>query len=64
MENITLIHGDCLEEMKKVPECSVDMILCDLPYGTTSIFLVMLTMGGKFQNGKNENDAKANGDTA
>ncbi|AQW97702.1 site-specific DNA-methyltransferase [Elizabethkingia anophelis] len=30
------IHkGDCLEVMKKLPSGSVDMILCDLPYGTT-----------------------------
>jgi len=31
-----LIHGDCLEEMKRLPDNSVDMILCDLPYGTTA----------------------------
>lgn len=31
-----LIKGDCLEEMKKIPDESVDMILCDLPYGTTA----------------------------
>ena len=30
-----LIHGNCLEEMKNIPDKSVDMILCDLPYGTT-----------------------------
>src|SRR5574344_172727 len=30
-----VIHGDCLEEMKDIPDKSVDMILCDLPYGTT-----------------------------
>jgi len=30
-----LIHGDCLEEMKNIPDKSIDMILCDLPYGTT-----------------------------
>lgn len=30
-----LMKGDCLEEMKKIPDGSVDMILCDLPYGTT-----------------------------
>ncbi len=28
-----IIHGDCLEVMKDIPEKSVDMILCDLPYG-------------------------------
>jgi site-specific DNA-methyltransferase (adenine-specific) len=26
---------DCLEGMKLIPNCSIDMILCDLPYGTT-----------------------------
>ena len=31
-----LIHGDCLEKMKDIPDGSVDMILCDLPYGTTA----------------------------
>jgi len=33
---IQLIHGDCLEEMKNIPDGSIDMILCDLPYGTTA----------------------------
>ena len=28
-------HGDCLELMKDIPDKSIDMILCDLPYGTT-----------------------------
>lgn len=27
--------GDCLERMREIPAGSVDMILCDLPYGTT-----------------------------
>ena len=27
--------GDCLEIMKEIPDNFVDMILCDLPYGTT-----------------------------
>lgn len=31
-----LILGDCLEKMKDIPDHSVDMILCDLPYGTTA----------------------------
>lgn len=30
-----IIQGDCLELMKDIPDKSVDMILCDLPYGTT-----------------------------
>jgi DNA modification methylase len=32
MSNIELIQGDCLEKMKDIPDKSVDMILCDLPY--------------------------------
>jgi DNA modification methylase len=32
----TLHHGDCLEVMAGLPDASVDMILCDLPYGTTA----------------------------
>ncbi len=35
-DNVLLYFGDCLEEMNKIPDKSVDMILCDLPYGTTS----------------------------
>lgn len=35
-EDVKLIHGDCLEVMKSIPAGSVDMILCDLPYGTTA----------------------------
>ena len=31
-----LIHGDCLEKMKDIPDKSIDMVLCDLPYGTTA----------------------------
>ena len=30
-----LMQGDCLERMKELPDNSVDLILCDLPYGTT-----------------------------
>ena len=33
---IDLRQGDCLELMKDIPNESIDMILCDLPYGTTS----------------------------
>ena len=33
---IQLYNGDCLELMKNIPDGSVDMILCDLPYGTTA----------------------------
>lgn len=34
-EDVKLIHGDCLEVMKSIPDGGVDLILCDLPYGTT-----------------------------
>ena len=37
MSEIQLYLGDCLEVMKDIPEQSVDMILCDLPYGVTAI---------------------------
>lgn len=30
-----ILQGDCLELMKDIPDKSIDMILCDLPYGTT-----------------------------
>ena len=30
-----LMHGDCLERMREIESGTVDMILCDLPYGTT-----------------------------
>ena len=32
----TLSLGDCMNLMNYIPDCSVDMILCDLPYGTTA----------------------------
>ena len=32
---VDLYYGDCLVEMKKIDNHSVDLILCDLPYGTT-----------------------------
>lgn len=31
--NVSLMFGDCLELMKDIPDGSVDMVLCDLPYG-------------------------------
>jgi len=33
VNNIELKNGDCLELMKDIPDKSIDMILCDLPYG-------------------------------
>ena len=35
MNQIQIKQGDCLELMKEIPDESIDMILCDLPYGTT-----------------------------
>lgn len=32
---ITLFQGNCLELMKSIPDKSVDMVLCDLPYNMT-----------------------------
>lgn len=36
MSKIELLCGDCLQIMKQIPDKSVDMILCDPPYGTTA----------------------------
>lgn len=35
MSKVSLLKGDCLELLKTIPDKSVDMILCDPPYGTT-----------------------------
>ena len=35
MSEYELYLGDCLEVMKHLPDASVDMVLADLPYGTT-----------------------------
>ena len=32
-----IYNEDCLEGMKRIPDGSVDMVLCDLPYGTTQL---------------------------
>ena len=36
-DKIQLYKGDCLEVMKDIPDKSVNLILCDLPYGTTEL---------------------------
>jgi site-specific DNA-methyltransferase (adenine-specific) len=36
MRNVTIL-GDCLELMKNLPDESIDLILCDLPYNTTRL---------------------------
>jgi DNA modification methylase len=33
MTSLELYNGDCLEIMKKIPDASIDLIICDLPYG-------------------------------
>lgn len=33
---IQLMLGDCLEKMKEIPDKSIDMVLCDPPFGTTA----------------------------
>ena len=35
-DTVFIQQGDCLELMKKIPDKHIDMILCDLPYGTTA----------------------------
>ena len=35
-ENYWFMRGDCLERMREIPDGSVDMVMCDLPYGTTA----------------------------
>lgn len=34
-DNIKICNGDCLEVMKQIDDNSINLILCDLPYGTT-----------------------------
>lgn len=35
-EDLWLMQGDCLERMKEIPDSTVDAVICDPPYGTTS----------------------------
>ena len=35
-DGYSLINGDCLTVMKDIPDKSIDMVCCDLPYGTTA----------------------------
>lgn len=53
MEGIDLIHGDCLEHMKRMPDNSVDMVLTDPPYGMN---LSPQRKSGKFHGVKVAND--------
>ena len=36
MKNIQLLFGECLDKLTEIPDGSVDMIMADLPYGTTA----------------------------
>lgn len=36
MSDIQLFNEDCLVGMRRIPDCSIDCVLCDLPYGTTN----------------------------
>lgn len=36
METNIIYNEDCLEGMNKIPDKSIDCIICDLPYGTTN----------------------------
>lgn len=36
--SIDIKLGDCLQQMQNIPDNSIDLILCDLPYGTTKCF--------------------------
>lgn len=36
MSNVQLIKGDCIEEMRKISDCSIDLIATDPPYKTTA----------------------------
>ena len=35
IDDMTLYRGDCLEIMQDIPDASIDMVLCDMPYGIT-----------------------------
>ena len=35
-DDIQIFNGDCLEVMNEIPDGSVDLVLCDLPFGSTS----------------------------
>ena len=37
---IDLRYGDTIEQMKLIPDKSIDAIICDLPYGTSKTFIM------------------------
>lgn len=49
-ERGVLYHGNCLDIMPQIPAGSIDMILCDLPYGqriATGIFVLIWSDSGR-----------------
>ena len=44
MSKATLLQGDCMELMSRIPDGSIDMVLSDLPYGTTPVSYTHLTL--------------------
>jgi site-specific DNA-methyltransferase (adenine-specific) len=52
MTELTLYNGDCLEIMKGLPEKSIDLIICDLPYGCLTNKLHSDGTEGKSKGGK------------
>ena len=58
MTTLELFNGDCLEIMKGIPDASIDLIICDLPYGC-------LTTGvGKKKINRADNPSKTNNRTS
>ena len=47
-KSIELIHGECINSMKNIPDKSVDLICCDLPYGTTDTHGKKKKSGNRF----------------
>ena len=35
VKKVELMHGNCLELMKNIPDNSIDLVLCDLPYSSS-----------------------------
>ena len=48
---IQLFNADCLEKMKDISSNSVDLVICDLPFGCLSSTEINVEKGGKYQKG-------------
>ena len=53
MATLQLLHGDCLELMKTLPDKSIDLFVCDLPYGCLTNKPKADGSNGKTKGGKN-----------